>query len=113
MTPRVTRLLASSAALLAVPYAVLAQQGAHLVVGTGTSFSFWAIINRIITYLTGAIAAVAMTMFVVGAFFITLSGAQEDYRQKGKDLIYGSLISLAVVLGAYAILRTVDYFLTT
>lgn len=109
MTLRFSRILRLSAGLLSIPTLAAAQ----LTVGTGTSFSFWEVINRIIAYMAGAISAVAMTMFVVGAFFITLSGAKEDLRQKGKDLIFGSLISLAVVLGAYAILRTVDYFLTT
>ncbi len=113
MNARFLRIIASSAAILAVPAAALAQQGAYLVVGTGTSYTFWEVINRIITYLAGAISAVAMTMFVLGAFFITLSGAKEDYKDKGKDLIFGSLISLAVVLGAYALLRTVDFFLTS
>jgi hypothetical protein len=51
-------------------------------------------------------------MFTVGAFMIVLSGVKEDYKQKGKDLMVGAILSIAVVLGAYAILRTVDYFLS-
>ena len=79
---------------------------------TCAGYNFWTIIGNIMQYLTGAIGAVAITMFVIGALFVTLSGIKEDWRQKGKDLMIGSVISLAVVLGAYAILRMLEYFLT-
>lgn len=79
----------------------------------GRSFQFWTVIGSIMSYLTGAIGAVAITMFVVGALLVTLSGIKEDWRQKGKDFMIGSIISLAVVLGAYALLRMLEYFLTT
>jgi hypothetical protein len=93
---------------------VVSAQGNQLEVNTlGQTYNFWQIIGNIMEYLTGAIGAVAITMFVVGALFVTLSGIKEDWRQKGKDLMIGSAMSLAVVLGAYAILRMLEYFLTT
>lgn len=79
----------------------------------GAGYNLWVIIGRIISYTSGAIGAVAVMMFVVGALLVTLSGVKEDWRQKGKDLMIGAAMSLAVVLGAYAILRTIDYFLIT
>lgn len=96
--------------LLAVPQSLCAQR--YLTVGTGTSLTFFDIVQRIITFLAGGIAAVSTAMFVVGAFFVVLSGVQEDYKQKGKDLMIGSILALGIVAGAYAILRTVDYFLS-
>lgn len=81
--------------------------------GKAGGYQFWTIISDIMAYLTGAIGAVAITMFVVGALLVTLSGIKEDWRQKGKDFMIGSVMSLAVVLGAYALLRMVQYFLTT
>ncbi len=81
--------------------------------GVQGGYQFWPTIGRIMEYLTGAIGAVAIAMFVIGALFVTLSGIKEDWRQKGKDLMIGSVMSLAVVLGAYAILRMLEYFLTT
>ena len=98
-----------------VAYAQIQFQNDRLQVNTtpgGTAYAFWTIIGRIIQYLTGAIGAVAVTMFVVGALLVTLSGVKEDLRQKGKDLMIGSVLSLAIVLGAYALLRMVEYFLT-
>lgn len=84
----------------------------YLNVGTGTSLGFWQIANNAITFLAGAISAIAVTMFLIGAFFVTVSGVKEDYRQRGKDLMIGSILSLAVVAGAYSILRLVDFLLS-
>lgn len=83
-----------------------------LFVFTGTNFTFWAIANRIIIFLAGAISAISVTMFVIGTLMITLSGIKEEYRQKGKDLMIGSILALAIVAGAYALLQTVDFFLS-
>jgi hypothetical protein len=82
----------------------------HLPVG-GTTFDFATIAQRIITFLAASITTVASGMFMVGAFMIVLSGAKEDFKQRGKDLMIGSLMSVGVVLGAYAIYRTVAIFL--
>ncbi len=112
MTSRFNRFFVLFALLLVFILIPSGSEAASLTIATGTSFTFWGIIERIIAYLAGAIAAVAMAMFTVGAFFVTISGAKEDYKQKGKDLMMGAILSLAVVFGAYAILRTIDYFLT-
>ncbi|HVW66958.1 MAG TPA: hypothetical protein VHA78_04500 [Candidatus Peribacteraceae bacterium] len=104
------RLLRWIPVLLAVcPVPVFAQR--TLNVDIGTQLSIWQIITRIITFLAGSVVIIAGAMFLVGAFMIVLSGAKEDYKQKGKDLMIGSLIGMGVVLGAYAILRTVSFFL--
>ncbi len=83
-----------------------------LKVGVGTSLTFGQIIARAILFLTSAISAVAVAMFIVGAFMITLSGVKEDLKERGKNLMVGAVISLAIVGGAYAMLRMVDYFLS-
>lgn len=107
----VFRRLAPLAALLA-PVSTMANQPRYLVVGTGTSYTFLDIVSRVMTYLTSMIGLIALTMFIVGAFMVTLSGVKEDLRERGKDMMIGSVISMAVVAGAYAILRTIDFFLS-
>lgn len=82
----------------------------QLTVG-GTTSSIGRIVDNIITFLSAAITGVASAMFLVGAFMIVLAGAKEDYKQKGKDLMMGALLSLAVVLGAYSLYKTVAFFL--
>ena len=96
-----------------MPVSVFAQQPPRqLIVATGSSITFFGVANNIILFMAGAIPAIATAMFVVGAFMVTISGIKEEYRQTGKNLMIGSVMSLAVVLGAYALLRTVDFFLT-
>lgn len=89
-----------------------AAQVRQLYVGTGSSITFMGVATNIIMFMAGAIPVVATAMFVVGAFMVTISGIKEEYRQTGKNLMIGAVMSLAVVLGAYALLRTVDYLLT-
>lgn len=96
---------------LIVPFQALAEDR-QLTVNTGVNLSIMEVGQNIITFMAASIAAVSTAMFVVGAFFITLSGVKEDYKQKGKDLMFGSILALGIVAGAYAILRSVDYFLS-
>lgn len=93
-----------------VPVSAFAQR--QLNVSTGSSITLTEVFSRTISFLAGAIPGIATAMFVVGAFMVTVSGVKEEYRQTGKNLMVGAVMSMAVVLGAYAILRTVDFFLT-
>ena len=100
--------LATVAILAAFPAAALARS---LSIPIGTAYDLQTITLRIVGFLADSITAVATAMFLVGAFMIVLSGAKEDFKQKGKDLMIGSIVSIAVVLGAYAIYRTVAAFI--
>ncbi len=82
-----------------------------LTVNIGTSFDFQTIVLNVIDFLATTITTIATVMFLVGAFMIVLAGAKEDYKQRGKDLMIGSIMSIAVVLGAYAIYRTIGSFI--
>mgnify|MGYP001614652306 CR=1 FL=1 len=82
-------------------------------------FVFYALIaGTVITvgayyvHIPSVALTIAVAMFIVGALLITVSGVKEDYKQKGKDLMIGSVISLGVVSGAYVILTLVDRFLS-
>lgn len=83
----------------------------NLTVSIGTSFTLGQMVQRVVDFLAASITTVASAMFLVGAFMIVLAGAKEDYKQQGKDLMMGSIMSIGVVLGAYAIYRTVALFL--
>ncbi len=83
----------------------------ELNVNIGTSYNFQTIANNVTFFLASTITTVATAMFLVGAFMIVLSGAKEDFKQRGKDLMIGAAMSVGVVLGAYAIYRTVGSFL--
>lgn len=91
---------------VSAPLAVSAQ----LAVG-GVRLSVGQIAGNIINFLAASIGFVAVASFIYGALLITGSGYHEDWRNKGKQIMIDSLIAMAVVLGAYAILRTVTFFL--
>lgn len=82
-----------------------------LIVSIGTPSNLQAITMRVVIFLADTITVIATAMFLVGAFMVVLAGAKEDYKQRGKDLMIGSLLSVGVVLGAYALYRTVAAFL--
>lgn len=84
----------------------------QLFVGVGTNLNFWQIIGNVSFFLAWAIIPIAVAMFVVGAVLVMLSGVKEDLRQRGKDFLIGSALGIIVVLGAYALFRTVNCFLT-
>lgn len=80
--------------------------------GNGATYTFWTVTGNIITFLAQSIGFVAVAMFIVGALMIVLAGVKEENKQKGKDLMLGSVLSMGVVLGAYALLRVIDFFLS-
>lgn len=108
MRPLSRRISLVSTAFL-VPFQAMAAN--TLQVSVGTPLNFQTIVQQVINFLAGTITTVATVMFLVGAFMIVLAGAKEDYKQRGKDLMIGSIMSIAVVLGAYAIYRTIAAFL--
>lgn len=88
-------------------------QGRTLTVNVGTSLSFGAIASNLIGFLAVASGAICLAVFMVGTLFVVISRGKEDQLQKGKDLMVGALIGLAVILGSYAIIRTFFYAIYT
>lgn len=68
--------------------------------------SIGSIIGKIIGFLQGLIVAFCTAIFAIGALSYILGAGKEDMQQKGKTMMIGALIGLAVVVGAPAILRT-------
>ncbi len=81
-------------------------------VNVGTTLTFWSIVQNIVTFLANSIVLISTAMFVVGAVLMMASGVKEDWKQRGKDFLIGSTLGIIVVLGAYALFRTVNCFLT-
>ncbi len=107
---RFTRFSLIGFLLALLPASVLAQ-GRTLSLGMGTSRNVSQVLVAIINYMAGAIVFLATAMFIVGAFFITFSRGEADAVTKGKNFMINGIIGMAVVLGSYAILRTVFYFI--
>ena len=60
-------------------------------------------------FMLYVLAVLCGILFLVGAYYVVASGGNETTVGKGKDLMIGSLIGLAVALSAYAVIRTVFY----
>lgn len=82
-----------------------------LIVNIGTSATFGQIAANFVSFLTGIAAVVCGAIFIVGALFVVLSRGKDDQVQKGKDLMVGAMIGLAVIVAAYAIVGTTFHFL--
>ena len=49
---------------------------------------------------------IALSVFLIGAFLMTISGGKDTLLQAGKRAMINSLIGLALVVGCYALYRT-------
>ena len=54
---------------------------------------------------------IALSVFLIGAFLMTISGGKDTLLQAGKRAMINSLVGLALVVGCYGIYRTVVYLL--
>lgn len=97
----------SVACLALVPQIAAAQR--TLTVELGTRQSITEVVSNIITFMARSVGIVAAACVIVGALLIAASRGEDPLKSRGKDLIIYSLIGLAVVLGAAAILRMVFY----
>lgn len=63
------------------------------------------IIGGIVGLLKGVIVAFCTVIFALGALFMILGAGKEDMFQKGKTMMIGGIVGLAVVIGAPVILK--------
>ncbi len=68
-------------------------------------------IDNLVTVLQFTVIPVATAIFAVGALLYVLGADKEETKNKGKDFMIGSLIGVAIVLGARAILNLTLYFI--
>ena len=97
--------------LLRLAFAASAASAQQLVVDIGTPLSWQQLTGNIVNFLAASIGFITVAIFIYGALLLTASGAHEEWRNKGKEIMIGSLVAMVIVLGAYAILRTVAFFL--
>lgn len=73
--------------------------------------TFVGILTNLLTFLAASIVSIAVVLFLIGATYMVGSRGKPDFVEKGKKLMTNSLIGMAVVLGAYTILRTAFFLL--
>ena len=72
--------------------------------------SWGTIINNVILTLFYSIFTVSAAAFMIGALMYTAGFVSEENKSKGKNLMIGALVGMAVVLGAKAIFNTAYFF---
>jgi hypothetical protein len=99
---RLARLL-PALALGFVPAVAAAQR--TLTVNLGTDQTLAQVVENVVTFMARSVGIICAALVIVGAFMIVASRGEDSLKNRGKDLIIYSLIGMAVVLGAAAILR--------
>lgn len=61
--------------------------------------------------LFGSAALICAAIFLIGTAFMIFSAGNDTLLQKGKGMMTGSLIALAIIVGAYGIWRTVVFII--
>src|SRR6187431_808118 len=85
---------------LLTPIQALAQGRTFTVSSWGFGdLTFSDIYENILTVLEGSIFIVCSATFIVGAFFFVIYFGNEEQKSRGKNLMIGSLIGIAVVTG--------------
>jgi hypothetical protein len=69
------------------------------------------VLGNVINALFVSASAVCVSIFILGAGFMVFSAGNDTPLQRGKGMMTGSLIGLAIIVGSYAIFRTVVFFL--
>lgn len=99
--------------LAMLPGVAAALEDRSIEVNTGFRLSLGDVFSNLYGFLAASIVMVSTVLFLVGGFFLILSHGDSNLVDKGKKIMIGSVIGLMIVLGAYAIERTVLFILYT
>lgn len=84
---------------------------AQVVIDTTVHTSIPQILNGLVNVMLFWAAPIATVLFLIGAFWLTASGGNENAKDKGKKIMQGAAIGLAIILGSWMIISTVVYYL--
>lgn len=73
-----------------------------------TTSSIPAYLNRLYMFSVGIAGLLALGMIVAGGVYYTVSAGSGDKQREAKDMITSALWGVALLLGSYLILRTVN-----
>ena len=97
--------------ILLAPAAAYALEERFVILGTGVRIPFTQLMGNLTAFLAVSATGVCTLLFLVGAAQITISHGDQTKVDNGKKMMISALIGLAIILSAYAIVRTVLYFL--
>lgn len=65
-------------------------------------------VNQIYVWSLGVAALLAVLMTVLGGYYYMTSAGNAEQADKGKEYIWGAVIGLTLLFGAYLLLRTIN-----
>jgi type IV secretory pathway VirB2 component (pilin) len=65
------------------------------------------IVARVIQAILGVTGSVALLVFIYGGFMYLISAGDPDKVKKGKNALLYGVIGLAIIVGAYMLVKTV------
>ena len=100
--------------LLVAPIIVAAQTpSACSAVGfAGNNSTFPKCVSQIYIWSLGLAGLLALLMTVIGAYSYMTAAGNAERAQRGTEMIWGSVIGLALLFGAYLLLNTINPDLT-
>ena len=109
----------SGSFLAGIPLAFLEVQSAHAYVDMTHNvsdlyrgeISWGEIIGNVVGTMASSIAYVGAAAFLIGALMYVTGFVSEENKSKGKNVMIGSLVGIAIGLSAMAILNSVLYYL--
>jgi hypothetical protein len=89
-----------------VPSLAEAQRTVHL---WGNGITILQILNQVVYVGVTWIVPLALTMFLVGAFWKVLFAGKEESAKKGNTIMIDALVGLGIVALSYAIIRLIFF----
>ena len=90
-------------------------QAAHaqrsVVLTTGIRIGLTEAFSNFYAFLSSTGVLLCTLIFVAGAATLTASHGDQTKVDNGKKMMIGSLVGIAIILGAYGVLRTTLFFL--
>ena len=94
---------------LAMPFVALAATPCVHTPGTAVSPSdLPRCINQIYVWSRGVGALLALVMTVIGGYYYMTAHGNAEQSGKGVEMIWGAVIGLTLLFGAYILLRTIN-----
>ncbi len=97
--------------LLTAPATAFALEDRFIVITTGVRIPFVQVMSNLTGFLAVSSVSVCTLLFLIGAALLTVSRGDQTKVDNGKKLMISSLVGLVITLSAYAVVRTVLFFL--
>ena len=97
--------------LLFAPVRAWALEPRFIVVTTGIRIPFTQVVGNLINFLAVSSVSVCTLLFVIGAGQLVISHGDQTAVDNGKKMMISALIGMAITMSAYAIIRTLLFFL--